>query len=60
LLGSTWIDLDHVQALEPSETVCAVKITFAFRNEPAWVDYAGSYKEWLAFLAARKNVTPVT
>ena len=37
--GGTWLDLDHILAIEPSEQYLAVKLEMAFRNEPVWINY---------------------
>ena len=46
----TWIDLDHVLAITPSETVMQVGFDFAFQGQRVWIDYRDD-AEYSALLA---------
>lgn len=37
--NTIWIDLDHVLAIEPSQTHMVVKLEMAFREKPLWLNY---------------------
>lgn len=42
LFHHTWIDLDHVLAITPSNTVAQVGFDMAFTGQRVWIDYWGN------------------